>query len=318
MDTQALHPIGYVSRASGLSTHTIRAWENRYGAVRPIRSSGNQRLYSQEDIYRLVLMRRATKSGYGISHIAGLDTEKLEQLADRELTARRNLPAANTIDARSDAADRYVEKCLTAVAALDENALELSLERAAVELPRMVLLSDVIVPVMREVGRRWSRGTLKVVNEHLASNVIQFFLWDLLRTSVRPGAHPTMVVAAPVGQWCQVGALMAAVVAADQGLDVHFLGANLPAEEIITGAEKLGAAYVALSITVSTDTQRMKHEVAKIGRHLPDGVRLLIGGRASESVVRDALAQGAQWFYDLSDLQEALQKPVFAGSGDRF
>ena len=72
MQEEPMHPMKVVSLRTGLSPHVIRIWERRYKAVVPDRSSTNRRLYSEDDIERLSLLRRATNAGYAIGQIAGL------------------------------------------------------------------------------------------------------------------------------------------------------------------------------------------------------------------------------------------------------
>ncbi|MBA2560032.1 MAG: MerR family transcriptional regulator, partial [Propionibacteriales bacterium] len=47
--------IGELSRRVGVSEHVLRAWESRYGLLKPARSEGGYRLYSDED---QILVRR--------------------------------------------------------------------------------------------------------------------------------------------------------------------------------------------------------------------------------------------------------------------
>src|SRR5205814_6101 len=75
------HSIQSVARRTGLSAHVIRVWEKRYGAVKPSRTGTNRRLYSDEEIERLQLLRLATEAGHSIGNIAALDLEKLKQIA---------------------------------------------------------------------------------------------------------------------------------------------------------------------------------------------------------------------------------------------
>ena len=59
--------IGEVARRTGVSVPTIRAWENRYGLVRPDRTSGGQRLYSEQDIARINGIRQRVEQGWLVS-----------------------------------------------------------------------------------------------------------------------------------------------------------------------------------------------------------------------------------------------------------
>src|SRR5208337_4479355 len=77
----AHHAIKGVSRRTGLSAHVIRIWEKRYGAVTPARTGTNRRLYSEEQIERLSLLRDLTRAGDSIGMVAKLGTPALNKLA---------------------------------------------------------------------------------------------------------------------------------------------------------------------------------------------------------------------------------------------
>ncbi len=79
--TTPKYSIGAASRASGVSTHTIRKWEDRYQAVEPGRSPGGDRRYSQRDVDRLALLGQLTGQGHSISGIAASSLEQLQTLA---------------------------------------------------------------------------------------------------------------------------------------------------------------------------------------------------------------------------------------------
>ncbi|MEM7252451.1 MAG: MerR family transcriptional regulator [Pseudomonadota bacterium] len=69
--------IGAVSRITGLSPHTIRKWEERHQAVRPLRGSGGERLYTQDEVRRIAYLKRLTEAGFAISQIASLSLPEL-------------------------------------------------------------------------------------------------------------------------------------------------------------------------------------------------------------------------------------------------
>lgn len=77
--TGGSYGIGAVVRQTGLPAPTIRIWEKRYGAVSPIRTETNRRLYSAEDVARLGLLRSLTELGHSIGNIANLSLSELEQ-----------------------------------------------------------------------------------------------------------------------------------------------------------------------------------------------------------------------------------------------
>ena len=67
-----MHTIKFVAIHTGISPHTIRAWERRYSALSPDRTATNRRLYSTTDIEKLSLLQRAVQAGHSIGQIANL------------------------------------------------------------------------------------------------------------------------------------------------------------------------------------------------------------------------------------------------------
>jgi len=94
--------IGTVAKLTGISVHTLRAWEKRYQVVDIVRSQTGRRLYAQEDVQRLRLLRKLTNLGHSISNIANLDNPQLDQMLDLQ-----DEPSFNT---RSSA--QALEVCL--------------------------------------------------------------------------------------------------------------------------------------------------------------------------------------------------------------
>jgi transposase-like protein len=73
--------IGAVSRLTGVAPDTLRVWERRYGTVTPFRSETGTRLYSQEDVGRLALIKRLVDGGDAISCVANLSRDALDERA---------------------------------------------------------------------------------------------------------------------------------------------------------------------------------------------------------------------------------------------
>lgn len=75
---EAGHPIGVVSKLTGIQPTTLRIWERRYSVVNPHRSQGRNRLYSTGDIRRLGLIKTLVDAGHPIGMVAPLTNEQLQ------------------------------------------------------------------------------------------------------------------------------------------------------------------------------------------------------------------------------------------------
>ena len=306
MKEKSLYAIRYVSQRTGLTSHVIRAWEKRYEAVVPKRSPKNRRLYCEDDVQRLQLLKKMTAAGHNISQVAHLDSKELMDLAQRSGAVISRTRANNAIPSQTLAASEHRKACLSAVLNLDPNALERSYDQAAVELTRPTLLKEVVVPLFEEIGILWRKGSLKIVNEHMATSVTRAFLLNLLRATEIADSAPKIVIATTVGQWHDVGALTVALTVAEDGWQPIYYGPNLPAEEIALGVKLSCARAVAISITHLLDQHPLIEELRKLRRYIGRDLALFIGGRAIADYMHIIEEVNAKYISDIDQFCEAL------------
>ena len=280
MSETVVFPIGYVSITTGLSAHVLRAWERRYAAVTPCRSASGRRLYSQEDIDRLVLLQRAVARGHSISQIAGLDERKLAGLAG---SSSRQQPDRTTT-ASVPSIPHTIEGCIQATARLDDKDILALLHQAEVHHSRKNVIDAIIVPFLTDVGQRWRRGDLRIAHEHLASCAVGRCLHGMLARHQDTTKHaPRVMIGTPAGQNCHLGALAVAVIAQDHGWEPVCVGPDLPSEEIASACMTIEPAMIALSLTCRTNSQFIDTEMMRLGDLLGDQCPFIVGGAASEA-----------------------------------
>lgn len=300
------HPIQVAARRSGLTADVIRVWERRYGAVEPIRTETNRRLYSDEDVQRLLLLARVTRAGRRIGDVARLPVSELQAMAheDVEASLRVGAPAAQPSDV---AAKRHFAAGLDAVHRLDADALRGALERASIELSQPVLFDQLLDPLMTEIGSLWHKGSLRVANEHVATAIVRTFLGALQQGTESAEGAPELIVTTPAGQRHELGALMVAVAASADGWRVSYCGCDLPAEEIAAVAFTRSARVLALSIVYPADDAHLAGELRKLRSLLEDDVVLIAGGASAtayEPVLREI---DARIILDVATIRMELQ-----------
>ena len=297
------HPIGVVSRRTGLKPDLIRAWERRYGAVAPGRSDTRRRFYSDADIARLQLLKRVLDTGRSIGQVANLSVEELEGLVASEPAAEAGPSSPN-----GEVADAYLEACLAAARRLEVGELELCLQRASVALSRTSLLEKLMVPLLHRIGELWHSGELRPTHEHVASAVVRSFLGGMYHAFDVPATAPHLLVTTPPRQRHELGALMAAAVAAGEGWRVTYLGPDLPPEEIAAAAREKGVPAVALSLVYPPDDPLLADELRRLRRLLGPSIAVIAGGRACQAYgpVLDEI--GAVRVVDLPGLRRELDR----------
>jgi MerR family transcriptional regulator, light-induced transcriptional regulator len=283
MDNSAQYLISTVSKRSGVKSDLVRAWERRYQAVKPTRTEGGHRVYTDLDIARLKLLNQATNDGHSISQIAQLSLEDLKNLLKNESESivqviEKSIPLNGN---RLHIAEDYIQKCYAAVLAFDAHALESHFENAIVELGTEVFIEKLLNPLLTLIGDRWRSGELRPVHEHMASSIVRSLTYILRNNNPCSPNAPRMIVCTPINQLHELGALLAGIIAELKGWKVTYLGANLPAEEIAAAVKFTNASAVTISISFKADDHVISKELRRLRKLLGKDVALIVGGRAA-------------------------------------
>jgi MerR family transcriptional regulator, light-induced transcriptional regulator len=296
---EARYRIGTLAKLTGVTTHAIRIWERRYKALSPKRTPGGARLYDDDDVQRLRLVKKLLDRGYTISAIANLDVSALQSLTPSDLDSVKSI----TAPAQRTRASLLIDELLQAISELDLERAGRVLVQATNSFSPHDLVTTVLAPTLDELGSRWEKGDLCIASEHAASAMLRTQLGMLLAAQAVNGQAP-VVCTTPAGEQHELGALLAAVVIAMHGRRAVYLGANLPVEQIVQAARLSRAGSVALSL-VGLSTEAARREVEALCLALPAEVQLLVGGRRAQEM-SDFPAR-VQVLSTLPDLEQWLQ-----------
>ena len=253
-EPHGLYPMRLVTRLTGLSADTIRAWERRHGAVTPSRSSGNTRRFSADEVRRLVLLREATEGGHSIRSIAPLGLRELEQLVDRRELPLAVVPSADPPSA--GASFRELRQAyLSALARFDTRRAFDLLMRGATYLDRLTFVTEVVVPVAREVSERWARHALGAAQKQILTDQLSSVLMALLRLSPPPTGAPRLLLTTPQASALEDQILIASLLATAHAKDPVYIGVGLSAAEIEWAVRMSRADVLVLSAGPRIDTR---------------------------------------------------------------
>ena len=304
MENQKLYPIKVVSRLTGLSAHVIRIWEKRYHAVIPIRTETNRRLFTEQDVMKLKLLQKLTSFGYNIGQIGNFPIPKLQELVDLDISEEKTVIETSLTDGQQDS---LLEEAMTAIKLLNSERLEGILHKALVQLGQSRILTEIIAPILEQLGHRWQEGNIRIYHEHLATAVIRKFLVDQIAKVSTPQHAPSIIVTTPMGQLHELGALLVSFVAAHLGWQVIYLGANLPAEDIAAAALEKNIKYVLLSIVYPADDPKLYTDILQLSDYLKEHAKLILGGRAAKSYQQAISDTDSYYFPNLEQLRQFLQ-----------
>jgi DNA-binding transcriptional MerR regulator len=266
--------IGELSRRLGVSDHVLRAWENRYGLLQPVRSPGGFRLYSEADEWRIRRMQAYLADG-----LSAAEAARAALSGDASTPPGR--PAGPPL--ATPAGNGPSATLRQALDAFDEPAAQAVLDRLLADLSVPAVLRDVVLPYLAELGERWQRGTASVAMEHFASNLIRGRLAGLAR-GWGSGHGPQALLACPPGELHDMALMVFGIVLHRNGWRIGYLGASTPVEEL----ERAVASHpdlVVLAATIPDTLEPLRPELASLARR----ARLALAGAGATAQTATAL-----------------------------
>jgi DNA-binding transcriptional MerR regulator len=260
--------IGELSRRIGVSPELLRAWERRYGLLRPERSGGGFRLYGPADEQRIRLMQEHLERGLSAAEAARLSLAgERPALVEAEPDSVRSPTRAR---ARLTAAlDDFDE--LEAQAVLDDLLASFTLD---------TVLGEVVLPYLHELGDRWAVGEITVAQEHYASSLLRGRLLGLAR-GWGNGLGPRVVLAGAPGEQHDLGLIAFGLALRGRGWRVTFLGQDTPLQEVAGVARALDPALVVVTATVPSRLAAVADDLRAVAEVAP----LAIAGAGADAVI---------------------------------
>jgi MerR family transcriptional regulator, light-induced transcriptional regulator len=263
--------IGELSRRTGVAPELLRAWERRYGLLRPSRSSGGFRLYSPADEQRIALMREHLRRGLAAAEAArlavdGADAPAAEHVADRSVL------------------DADAEGLRAALDAFDERGAQRALDDLLAAFTLETVLAEVVLPYLAELGERWAAGDATVAQEHFASNVIRGRLLGLARGWDGGEGRRALLACAP-GEQHDLGLIAFGLVLARRGWRITFVGPDTPTESLVEAARTVEPDLVVVTAT----TPKRLTAIADPLRRLSRNVEVALAGAGATAAVGDRI-----------------------------
>ncbi len=285
-----MYTIKQASARTGLAIPTIRVWERRYGVVEPRRTPAGYRLYDDAAIERLVAMRHLVEDeGWRPSQAA----ERVRDAGDDLgvlLPEPRSAPgpvadqpagAPGVVDPIDP--DAAVSSYVAAARVFDVPVMERLLDDAFAARRFERAMDEVVFPTLRALGTAWGKDDLDVAQEHIASDAIRRRLARFYDAAASGGSTSQVVVGMPPAGQHDLGALSFAVAGRRAGLDILYLGANVPLESWLRTMRETRGRIAALGVVTKADAVDAARVVERL-RALPTPPLCLVGGPARHDV----------------------------------
>jgi MerR family transcriptional regulator, light-induced transcriptional regulator len=244
--------IGELARRTGASPELLRAWERRYGLLRPTRSQGGFRLYTAADEERIRRMREYLARGVAAAEAARLAVDAETPGPGAETTTPTVLVPETTPQTTATTPPPLQAAARELAAALDrfdEEQAHTVLDRLLAAYRIETILRDLLIPYLHDLGERWARGEVSVAQEHFASNLLRGRLLGLAR-GWGQGHGPTAVLACLPGEQHDLGLIAFGITLYRRGWRIIYLGPDTPLATIGQATERIAPELVVLAGTV--------------------------------------------------------------------
>lgn len=302
----AVYSIGVASRLSGVPAETIRIWERRYGLPNPGRSTGGHRLYSEPDVELLRAVKHLVDQGVRVGGLAKMGRDQILESAFGQSDASESPPPPS-----NDFSDLIADGVMAA-RDLDTNRLSELLSRPLLNLHAAQVVRDFYLPLLREVGDLWHAGEISIASEHLVEKQISGRIHSVLanRRSASRDA-PQVVCACVASERHEVGLLASSVVLLEAGFRVLYLGADLPADELLSVVEHAHPALIVLASAMPMPPTEQDELVRVLDNAAFDRLPIALGGM-NAGPLSMALGRPVNLCEDVSDLSALAQSIVSA------
>jgi DNA-binding transcriptional MerR regulator len=278
------YKIRQVVDLTGVSEFLLRAWEDRYSAIKPARSQTGRRLYTQNDVLKVRALFSLTQMGHRVGDIAELSLNELNQMLNQNLGERSS---DNT------KLSPFVKEIVTKAKQFAwQDVRNLILGKHKIETQQserskpLSWVHSLIVPLLSEIGQQTDAGRLSIAEEHILSAIIKETLpFQFDKKPPKNMNGPRIVFAAPEGDYHDIGIAIAFYVAGSLGANTLFLGAHMPKTELAAVCVRYRATHLVLSST-SDKKDGAKDQYLKylnfLDRNLNTKVTLWLAGRNSQ------------------------------------
>jgi methanogenic corrinoid protein MtbC1 len=295
-----LKGIAAVERATGISKDTLRIWERRYGFPQPLRDAQGERLYPEEQMHRLRLLKRLVDAGHRPGRVVGASPDAIEALLQQVVPPGKQ--PAKSEPAAGNEGD--LQRMLDLLRSHDSEGFQRSLTQTLMRLGLRHFVLDLVAPLTQRVGEEWMHGRLEIFEEHLYTESLK----QVMRQAIHAMPHaaqaqrPRVLMSTLPGEQHALGLLMAEALLTLEGAQCVSLGVQTPVPDLILAAAAHRADIVALSFAGMLPAAAVQEGLRELRRGLPPSCEIWAGGSAA-ALRRRALAPlGLRLVANLQDI----------------
>jgi MerR family transcriptional regulator, light-induced transcriptional regulator len=276
-----MYTIRQASTLTGVGAPLIRAWERRYGVVKPARTVSGYRLYDDTAIQVLLAMRGLVDSGWTASEAArAIGAGEVAVGGPTAGPTDALFAPAAAAEAGATRRAALVGRFVAAAEASSPLEIERVLDDILGSASFEAVVDDLLLPAVAALGDAWAEGRISVAAEHAASAAVVRRLavaFDAAGVATRPVA----VVGMPPGARHELGALAFAVALRRRRIGVLYLGQDVTIDGWLDVVARTRARAAVIGVVTPADRESAAAVVERLLEH--DIPLVAVGGAAADA-----------------------------------
>lgn len=269
--------IAAVERDTGIGKDTLRVWERRYGFPTPGRDANGEREYPMAQVEKLRIIKRLMDQGHRPGRIVKQSVEELQRLSQAQIATPQPL-YLSTSNTQAD-----LRQYIDLLVAHDSDGLRRQLNQVMAREGLKHFVTDLIAPLTTAVGDAWMRGELEVFEEHAYTECVAGMMRHAINSLTEHASQgtPGVLLTTFPQESHGLGLLMAESMLTVEGCRCVSLGTQTPLRDVVQAAAAHHVDVVALSFSMSMNTNQVMDGLAELRQLLPASVEIWAGGQCA-------------------------------------
>lgn len=210
--------INDMERFSGIKAHTLRIWERRYSTTQPERSGGNSRIYTLDELKKILNISLLKNNGYKISVLSKISSEDIE--------ARILRLSIDHIKWQ-----KAINELTINMYAMEPGSIDKILDDLLVTWNIDLLVENIIYPFLNMTGLLWKGN--KLPEEHLVVTAIRKkLMFAIESTAPVTTSNKTALLFLPDSKQLDLGLLYCNYYLKQRGIKVLYMGNDVTLDNL--------------------------------------------------------------------------------------
>lgn len=265
-----------IETITGIKSHTIRVWEQRYNLLQTKRTDTNIRYYDDDDLRFLLNVSILNDSGFKISEIVKMSPDDIASKVNSLVDIKNNYTC-------------HIQSLVKNSLELNEYEFKKSFNQAVKKLGFEQTIIQVTYPFLKKVGIMWQTGMINPAQEHFATNLIKQKLIvaiDSLKPFETEGVKKFLLFL-PENEYHEIALLFAYYTIKQHGHKVLYLGQSLSLNYVQEVMHSYQPDYIFSVLTNSINHSDIESIAQSFVKTFPNQTILLAGNALKDHKLDD-------------------------------